>query len=110
MKIKKIICLAIIILSALAVLSTESFAALTWYNCTITKVGPFGVNETSSTRVYLTEEGGTFVDKECSISYTRAKEYMAVILTAVSLGKKVSVYMNGDADIPSVRGLYLLND
>ena len=85
MKTKRIV-LAVMVLSAIVLFGTIANAQVTWYDCTVERVGKDWVE--------LTDTLGTFSNKWFIIPSTQKKEIMAMGLTAISLGLPLHVRLD----------------
>jgi hypothetical protein len=105
MKTKKISFLvAVFVLTTLLLIST-AFAA--WYTCTITKVGA----NASAYVVFLTDTAATpkFTNRWFVLEPARAKELLAIALTAHANGKKLQVALGSVAAGSTVVGAYVMD-
>ena len=86
-------------------------AAISWYTCTIDKVGPYLLDElTNGSHIYLTHDDASPAwqgSKKHLISPNRGKEYLAAALSAFASGYRVEVYINVAAGLPTIYGLYV---
>jgi hypothetical protein len=91
MKRKKIALTALITFSVLTLFAFNSYAASGWYICTVNEAGPAG---TKFTNIRLTDTADTpaFTNLLFRAELTRAKEQLAVALTAMASNLKVKVY------------------
>jgi hypothetical protein len=65
---------------------------------------------TDGARFFLTEASDDthlFTNKQFQVGPTRAKEFLAVALTAISQGKKVRVSTTNTGTIPLITAIYL---
>lgn len=85
-------------------------AAQDWYTCTVLKVGPAGAGTT--TYIQLTDTGSppAFVEKYFRFVGERAKEMLAVALTAVSSGLKVLIRADASEEFAYIDVIYLTNE
>ncbi|RJR43271.1 MAG: hypothetical protein C4567_06005 [Deltaproteobacteria bacterium] len=87
--------------------STTALAQPAWYDCTVDQAGPMG---SLSTRLFLTHAAETPVwegSQEFFIPQDRAKEFLAVALTAIVNNKQVKVYCDLGGPRLNVRAIYL---
>jgi len=106
MKRARVLVLAILMISALAVgFSAKSAdAAIGWYTCTVNSVGQTG----SGAYVRVTHTGGTFSDKLMILHPTTRKEQLAVFLTAKANTQQVYVQADLAIATPTVLAVYAL--
>lgn len=71
-----------------------------WYTCTVNRAGPAANGtETSAPVIYLdlTDKGGKFSGQWFYAAASSKNEMLAVALSAISLGKAVSAYLDPPA-------------
>lgn len=105
MKIKKIAVMVMVMVGLVALLATTGFALE--YQCTVTMAGSGG---TTYSYVKLTDTAGTpaFTDRMFTFPTTRAKEMLAVALTAMANNKRVRVVTPSNVQWTTITALYLL--
>lgn len=107
MKTKKTLVVLLLVCGLLAGGALQAAAA--WYTCTVNQAGPFGVAESSSVRIFLTDDGAAWEgSKEFKVNVSRANSFLAVALTAMANGKKVRVSCANIAASPAaITAIYL---
>ena len=112
MKLKKLTSVLLAALFLTTLLSASALAGAAWYECTVDQAGPLGGTTTSPVRIFLTDvttdTPAWAGSKEFNVNSDRAKEYLAVALTAMTTGKKVRAYLNPALALPTLYGLYLM--
>ena len=117
---KRALLVVLILAAAVMALTGEALAAGAWYTCTVEQAGPNGTiaypsttPAASTSRIFLTDTASSPAwvgSKEFSISATRAREFLAVGLAAITSGKKVKVFFTFPANltaIPTLTAIYL---
>ena len=105
MKAKRIFLLAaVFVLTSLLLVNVASAA---WYACTITRVGATG----ASNIVYLTHDAATplFSKRNFVLNSAKAKELLAIALTAYSSGKRLYVSLGSTAAGSTVAAAYMID-
>jgi len=113
MKTKKTVLVTLLLCGLVAGWFPDAGAAPAWYMCTVDMAGPFGTTAASSSRVYLTDtatDPAWAGSKQFVITTTRAKEYLAVALTAVASGKKVKINSDLSSESPTISAIYVVNE
>jgi ABC-type amino acid transport substrate-binding protein len=108
MKTKKMAVTVLMVFGLLAALSLSAHAAT--FTCTVVSAGPLNTAVDSGTRFFLTEASDDtpeWSNKQFQVGATRAKEYLAVALTAISQGKKVKITTPNTGTVPFITSMYL---
>ena len=99
-------CLLGAVLLALVLMESTAFAAAGWFDCSVNLVGP-GRNETFINLTDLADEPA-FGTKWFLFPVDRAREMLAVALSAINSDKKVVVVVDpDDGDYPVISDIYL---
>ena len=108
MKISKALFLTLMVAALIGGLAATGQAAPPWYVCQVEATGPFGAG--TATRIFLTDTAASpaFQNQQFTVPPSRAKEFLAVALEAISLNKKVKVFTGpGTVAMPSISAIYL---
>ena len=98
--------LGAVLLLVVVLAGTMSFAASAWFDCSVDLAGP-GKDETFIALTDLAEEPA-FVSKWFRLPVERAREMLAVALTAINGNKNVVVVVDPDSgSYPVVSEIYL---
>lgn len=103
MKAKKISILMVVFVVMSLLLANTAFAA--WFTCTIDKVGAQGV-------IFVTDTAATpaFTNRWFKSDPTKAKEMLAVALTAYSNGKRLYISLpNPPVQGAQIAGMYIVD-
>lgn len=105
MKIKKSVVMVLVVFGLLTMLASTSFAAE--FFCTVGSAGPLNA---TNTIVKLTDTAATpaFTDRYFNLRADRAKEMLAVALTAMANNKKVRVVMTSSVQWSTIDSVYLM--
>ena len=88
-------------------LAAPASAQNQWFYCTVSLAGPGG-EESTFIRLSDTEASPAFTDKWFELPVSRAKEMLAVALTAMANEIQVAAYVNPAAgETPVIVNLYL---
>jgi len=108
MKINKALCLGLMVAVLVGGLTGTGQAASTWYTCQVDGAGP--TNSSAGARIFLTDTADppAFQNQEFQVPQSRANQFLAVALEAISQGRRVKAYTNLDkGTIPTVTAIYL---
>ncbi len=108
MKIKKALCLVLVIAGLVGGLAVMGQAASDWYVCNVEMAGP--INGPQGVRLFLTDTAAppVFQNQEFQAPRAMIKEFLAVALEAINQGRKVKVYTNPlTGTVPVVSAIYL---
>ncbi len=110
MLVKPLWLMAAAVMLAICTNPLQADAAQDWYTCTVLKVGP--VSEGTTTYIQLTDTASppAFVEKYFRFVGERAKEMLAVALTAVSSGLKVLIRADASEEFAYIDVIYLTNE
>jgi hypothetical protein len=81
--------------------------ALTGYNCTI---GNIGMHQSAHLQVNLTDLGGAFASVSFRVPDDRKREYLAMLLTALTTSRPVNVYMETITSLSLIEAIYLARE
>jgi hypothetical protein len=105
MKKLQIILIFIFIIVCIGSFSESAYAGKQKYICSVDKVGFKGSEDT---RVMLTDESGAFTQKWFKCNRDRAKEMLALLLTAINGTMQVEVKFDPDQEgMPEIDHLYM---
>ena len=101
---KKVGLMVMVVMLAVAYFTTDSNAAPAWYLCKVEMAGPGG----SAILIQLTDKSASFTKKWLTAPADKAKEMLAVALTAMSNGLSVAVYTDTSlSGYPQIYSFYL---
>lgn len=105
MKKLQMILIFIFIIICIGSFSESAYAGKQKYICNVDKVGLKG---SVDTRVMLTDESGAFTQKWFKCNGDRAKEMLALLLTAINGTMQVEVKFDPDQEgMPEIDHLYI---
>jgi hypothetical protein len=104
--------LVTVILFALVLLvaGIEAQAGQQWYVCSIVKVGQSGGKDYVQLTHVPTQGSPAFTARFFRLPAEKAKEMLAVALSAVTGGFKVEVYVDGQIEYSEVYAIYLVGE
>lgn len=99
---------ALVVVGIFSLVIPPAVSASTWYyNCTVDQVGPTATGSSVGARIYITC-GSNFIQKKCDLPSDRYNEFMAVALTAIVAGKKVTICLDDpNAPVPNMTSLFM---
>lgn len=102
--------LAVVILFPLTLLlsGSEAQAGQQWYVCSIVKVGQSGGKDYLQLTHVPTLGSPAFTARFFRLPAEKAKEMLAVALSAVTSGFKVEVYLDAQVEYSEVYAIYLI--
>lgn len=101
---KKIGLMVMVVMFAAAYFATDSNAAAAWYVCKVEMAG----SGAGTIYIQLTDKSASFTKKFFTAPADRAKELLAVALTAMSNGFSVSVHTDTSlSGYPTIYSFYL---
>ncbi|MHB8067648.1 MAG: hypothetical protein ACYDIC_07085 [Desulfobaccales bacterium] len=94
---RKGLIMVLVCVMALSVIVVTSAQATTWYTCSILRVG----NSMGNNFLLASETGGAFTARWLTVDKTLGgdKEMLATMLTAISSGSTVSMYIDDSTNV-----------
>jgi len=91
--------------------SKDAIAGGQWYTCNVLKVGPGGAHSyIKLTDLSVQGSIPVFQGRWFRLSAERAKEMLAVGITALSSSMKVQVFVDGEVEFSDITAIYLVNE
>ena len=100
--------LAVLFCLGLALIAPAAHAGQQWYVCSIVKVGQSGGRDYVQLTHVPNEGAAAFTARYFKLPAEKAREMLAVALSAVTGGFKVEVYVDGQIEYSDLYAMYLL--